>query len=85
MTETPFAITLLNDFIFCPASIYFHQVDAGTDKMTYQSSDQLNGTAAHTTIDEGHYSDKTSVLQALPVYCEQYGLEGNVVRFKSLF
>lgn len=39
-------ITELNDFIFCPASIYFHHLYEGMDTMSYQSMDQINGTAA---------------------------------------
>lgn len=41
-------ITELNDFIFCPISIYFHHMYGNREKATYQSEYQLNGTAAHT-------------------------------------
>ena len=34
--------TQLNDFIFCPASIYFHNLYGETDKMVYQSTQQIN-------------------------------------------
>ena len=49
--ENPFAVSLLNDFVFCPASIYFHSVDAGLDKMTYGSHEQLEGSQIHETVD----------------------------------
>lgn len=29
--EEAFPVSFLNDFIFCPASIYFHMVDADTE------------------------------------------------------
>ena len=61
MSENPIAISNLNDFIFCPVSIYFHSLDYDTEKMTYQNSDQLNGTAVHTTVDSGTYSSKKSI------------------------
>lgn len=61
MSENPIAISNLNDFIFCPVSIYFHSLDYDTEKMTYQNSDQLNDTAVHTTVDSGTYSSKKSI------------------------
>lgn len=67
-------ITQLNDFIFCPASIYFHMLYGDTDRMMYQTTSQINGTAAHSTIDEKRYSSK-HVLSAMDVYCEEYGGE----------
>lgn len=35
-------ISNLNDFIFCPASIYFHKLYGSQDNLTYQSSYQIN-------------------------------------------
>lgn len=71
-------ITELNDFIFCPASIYFHKLYGSMDKMIYQSTDQINGTAAHKNIDEKKYSTKKSVLMATDVFCEKYNLIGKI-------
>ena len=71
-------ITELNDFIFCPASIYFHKLYGGVDRMLYQSSDQINGTSAHEAIDGGTYSKDSNVLMATDVYCEKYGLIGKI-------
>ncbi len=71
-------ITQLNDFIFCPASIYFHQLYGNTARIEMQSSAQINGSAAHKTIDEGHYSTRKNVLQGIDVFCEEYGLVGKI-------
>lgn len=68
MSENAFAISKINDFVFCPVSIYYHDLDNETDKLTYQDSYQLNGTAAHTKIDSGQYSDRIDVLQNVSVY-----------------
>ncbi len=76
--ENPIAISKLNDFIFCPVSIYFHDLDIETEKMTYQSACQLNGTAAHETIDSKRYSSKKNVLQGIDVYCEKYNIYGKI-------
>lgn len=76
--ENPIAISKLNDFIFCPVSIYFHELDIETEKLTYQSEYQLNGTAAHESIDEKKYSTKKSILQGINVYCEKYNIYGKI-------
>lgn len=81
--ENPIAITLLNDFIFCPASIYFHNLDAETNLLSYQNEAQINGTDSHKKTDEHKYSDKTSILQAIFVYCEKYNLYGKIDVFDT--
>lgn len=40
-------ISNLNDFIFCPASIYFHKLYGNEERLMFQSEYQLNGTKAH--------------------------------------
>ena len=55
-------ITQLNDFIFCPASIYFHNLYGETDKMVYQSTQQINGTAAHKSVDQATYTTRKDIL-----------------------
>lgn len=67
-------ISNLNDFIFCPASIYFHGLYGGADKLTYQSAYQINGTKAHENVDAGKYSTRKSIITALDVYSQEYGL-----------
>lgn len=76
--ENPIILSWLNDFIFCPVSIYFHQLYGDQDKMLYQCKDQINGTNAHLAIDNGNYSTKRNVLQAIPVFCERYGIVGKI-------
>ncbi len=49
--EYPISISALNDFIFCPLSIYFHMLYDGMDKTVYQNKAQLDGTKAHETVD----------------------------------
>ena len=45
--ENAISISMLNDFIFCPASIYFHLLYDGVENILFQSEFQLNGTKAH--------------------------------------
>lgn len=37
-------ISNINDFIFCPVSIYFHNLYGAENKLMFQSEYQLNGT-----------------------------------------
>lgn len=71
-------ITQLNDFVFCPLSIYFHNLYGERDKSTYQRKEQINGTHAHEKIDNGNYSSSKKVLMGTDVYCEKLGLIGKI-------
>ena len=77
MSEQPLAISQLNDFIFCPASIFFHSLETEENIMV-QDSFQLNGTNAHKHSDSATYSTEKSVLQGVSVYCEKYNLIGKI-------
>ena len=76
-------ISQLNDFIFCPASIYFHNLYGRQAVLTYQSPDQLKGTAAHSAIDQRRYSTHKNILQSLFVESSTYGLIGKIDLFDS--
>lgn len=78
MDDDCILISQLNDFIFCPASIYFHGLYGGRDNLTYQKSPQLNGTQAHTAVDSGAYSSRRNILQGISVYSEKYRLAGKI-------
>ena len=62
MSETPIPISFLNDFIFCPVSIYFHGLDE-EDSLLTQNAEQLNGTSTHKNSDLATYSTKKNMLQ----------------------
>lgn len=76
--ENPIAISKLNDFIFCPASIYFHLIDEDTNTLMYQNHYQINGKNAHKSIDNHTYSDLKNVLQGIDVYSSKYNLTGKI-------
>ena len=71
-------ITEINDFIFCPASIYFHNLYSNIDKSAYYSSVQYKGLAAHSSIDSDSYSSSRSIITGKDVYSEKYKLSGNI-------
>ena len=77
MSETPITITSLNDFVFCPLSIYFHSLYGNMNKETYYSTDQINGSYAHASVDNGSYTG-AQVIKSLEVYSERYNLIGKI-------
>lgn len=79
--EAYMPISFLNDFIFCPRSIYFHQLYGALNTKMYQQTPQVAGKEAHATIDEGKYSTRKDVLQGLDVYCDRYKLCGKIDLF----
>lgn len=76
-------ISYLNDFIFCPASIYFHKLYGSEDILMYQTAYQIDGTKAHEAVDNNTYSTKKSIITSLDVYSEKYGLFGKIDIFDS--
>jgi len=68
----------LNDFIFCPASIYFHNLYGSQSTFSYQSEKQINGSYAHEKIDANRYSTSKDVITSLEVYSSKYNLVGKI-------
>ena len=78
VVEETILISYLNDFIFCPISIYFHKLYGKLNKTLYQSEDQINGTNAHKAIDNKTYSSRKNILQGIDIYSQKYGIEGKI-------
>lgn len=76
--ENPITFTQLNDFVFCPASIFFHGFYGERDKMSYQGKPQIAGTHAHKAVDSGTYSTRKNILQGIEVYSSKYDLVGKI-------
>jgi CRISPR-associated protein Cas4 len=76
--ESYIPISYLNDFLFCPRSIYFHQLYGRSDTRLYQETAQVEGRAAHSSIEESRYSTRSRVLQGIEIYCEKYNLCGKL-------
>ena len=72
------SISTLNDFIFCPYSIYLHNVYMDTDEGLYHAKPQTKGKMAHETIDNKTAGNRKEDLFSLPVYSAQYRLMGKV-------
>jgi len=76
--EPSIQISKINDFIFCPKSIYFHGVYGSFSEKTYHQSPQVRGKIKHESIDSQGYSTAKKYLQGVEVYSEKYGLTGKI-------
>lgn len=81
--ENPISISKLNDFVFCPISIYFHNLYMPLENKTYQDTYQTNGAHIHQSTDTGTYSNSKNVLQAIDIYSEKYNLYGKIDVFDA--
>lgn len=79
--ENYIPISYINDFIFCPRSIYNHQLYQNRDELVYQGEKQTEGKAAHQKIDNKEYSTSKNVLQNFEVYSREYYLFGKIDTF----
>lgn len=76
--ETYIQISKLNDYLFCPKSLYFHSLYENFSEKIYHSEKQVNGKLHHENIEHQRYSSLKNVLQGLPVYSYEYGLMGKI-------
>jgi|LauGreDrversion4_2_1035121.scaffolds.fasta_scaffold18478_3 CRISPR-associated protein Cas4 len=76
-------ISWLNDYIFCPYSIYLHNVYSAVDTKLYYTTAQTKGAAAHASIDGAKYSTHKDDLCGIEVYSNHYGLCGKIDLFQQ--
>ena len=76
--ENAILFTQLNDFVFCPISIFFHSLCGNQSTETYQRKEQIMGTHVHSKIDNKEYSSSSHILQGMMCYCEKYNLIGKI-------
>lgn len=72
------SISTLNDFVFCPYSIYMHNVYMDADESLYHAMPQTRGKLAHAAVDDKTSSNKKNDMLSLPVYSSRYKLMGKV-------
>ena len=72
-------ITQINDFMFCPRSIYFADIyKQSLSETCYHQQSQKEGLIHHTTIDTNTYSSKKNIITGLTVYSEKYNIVGRI-------
>lgn len=76
--ETFLPITYLNDFVFCPYSIYLHQVFDENNEVVYSASPQQKGKSAHDHIDNVKPKNLRSVIKGAYVISNKLGVYGKL-------
>ncbi len=81
--ETFLQITYLNDFVFCPYSIYLHQVFDNNVEDLYSANPQQKGKAEHYDIDvsekvETERSREPNILKGIYVISTKLGVYGKI-------
>lgn len=80
--ETFLPISYLNDFVFCPYSIYLHQVFDNNTEELYSANPQQRGKTAHDDVDTFEQTH-SKVIKGIYVISNQYGLYGKIDKFYS--
>jgi CRISPR-associated exonuclease Cas4 len=78
MTMDYVLISWLNDYIFCPYSIYLHNIYGNVDNSIYYTNYQINGKRAHVTIDKHTYSTHKDDLIGIDVFSDKYSVCGKI-------
>mgnify|MGYP003292976791 CR=1 FL=1 len=81
MTDNLIAISLIGNYLYCPYSIYLHNVYMETDDSVYKAEHLYKGSVIHSSIDEKTSSNRKEILLALPIYSESLGLVGKIDMF----
>jgi len=70
-------ITYLNDFVFCPYSVYLHQVFDNNTEDLYSANPQQVGKTAHADIDD-FKEEKPEVIKGCYVISNKLGVYGKI-------
>lgn len=76
--ENPIAISKINDFIFCPMSLYYHSIYERYNENVYHQTPQKVGKIKHENIEQGKFVTSKHIMQGTPIYCEKYNLAGKI-------
>ena len=76
--ESYIPISFLNDFNFCPRSIYNHQLYKNFYSHNYKAAPQLWGSASHESIENQTYSNSTDWLMGFDVFSVELNLCGKI-------
>lgn len=71
-------ISKINDFIFCPHSIYFHEICESFSEKVYHDEPQTAGRLCHEKIEKKEYSTRKNILQDLEVASLDWGIIGKI-------
>ena len=71
-------ISKINDFMYCPVSIYLHSLYENFNTRVYHQTPQVTGTLNHESIETGTYTTARRFIMGLEVSSERYNLVGKI-------
>lgn len=71
-------ISAINDFLFCPKSLYLHSIYSSFATNTYHDIPQIAGSITHENIEDGSYTTSRHIFQSLSVYSNHLGVKGKI-------
>lgn len=81
--DSAIAISAINDFLFCPKSLYLHSIYSSLDTSVYHDNPQTIGRISHENIENTNYTTSRHILQALSVYSARLGIKGKIDIYDS--
>lgn len=79
--EPYIAISTINDFLYCPRSLYMHLAAGDITPASYHDVPQTHGNAAHAAVDDKRYSNRKDIMQGKSIYSEKLGIQGKLDTF----
>jgi CRISPR-associated protein Cas4 len=76
--DSAIPISAINDFLYCPRSLYLHSIYSSFETSVFHDTPQINGAVTHEGIEKGRYSTSKHILQGLPVYSSRLGIKGKI-------
>ncbi len=74
-------ISTINDFLFCPRSLYMHLAAGDILPSSYHEAPQVRGNETHAAVDQKRYSHRKDILQGLSIYSEELQVQGKLDTF----
>lgn len=71
-------ISKINDFTYCPASLYLHGIYEKFSEKTFHSKPQVVGKINHEAIDKKTYSTAARFVIGIDVYSHKYNIMGKI-------
>lgn len=78
MPDDYIQISKINDFLYCPKSLYLHLMYENFDESLFHAQAQVKGRLNHKSIDEDTYSTAKRYIVGKEVYSEKYKIMGKI-------
>lgn len=76
--ESYIQISKINDFLYCPLSIYLHSIYENFNAATYHQHPQVAGKIKHASVENGTYTTANRFIAGMEIWSETYNLVGKI-------